>query len=41
MHAWLLWETNTDGQYILDPYATTSYCIFYLTKVDKSITCEM
>jgi hypothetical protein len=36
-----LWETNIDAQYILDPYAVVAYYIFYLTKIDKSVTKEM
>jgi hypothetical protein len=31
-------EANTDVQFILDPYVVASYCISYLTKMDKSIT---
>jgi hypothetical protein len=36
-----MWEANTDAQYILDPYFVVAYCIFYLTKINKSITQEM
>jgi hypothetical protein len=41
IHVGPLWEANRNAQFILDPYATTTYCTFYLTKVDKSITQEM
>jgi hypothetical protein len=41
IHVGPLWEANTNAQFILYPYATTTYCSFYLTKVDKSITREM
>ncbi len=34
-------KTNIDIQYILNPYAATSYCTFYLAKIDKSITQEI
>ncbi len=40
-HVRLLWGANTNAQYILDPYATTLYCISYLTKIDKYVTQEM
>jgi len=33
-----LWETNSDIQFILDPYIATSYCTSYLTKINKTIT---
>jgi hypothetical protein len=33
-----LWETNSDIQFILEPYIATSYCTSYLTKIDKTIT---
>ncbi len=33
-----LWFANIDNQFILDPYATTSYYTSYITKLDKSIT---
>jgi hypothetical protein len=36
-----LWEANIDTQYILDPYATTSYFTSYLTKIDEFVTQEM
>jgi hypothetical protein len=35
-----LWEANTNTQFILDPYAATSYCTSNLTKNDKYITIE-
>jgi len=41
IHAWPMWEANTNAQYILDSYFATTYCIFYLTKLDKSIKQEM
>jgi hypothetical protein len=31
-------NTNTDAQYVLNAYVTTSYCASYMTKVDKSVT---
>ncbi len=34
-------KTNIDAQYTLIPYATTSYCTSYFTKLDKSITQEI
>ncbi len=36
-----MWEANTNTQYILDSYFATTYCIFNLTKLDKSIKQEM
>ncbi len=36
-----MWGANTDAQYILNPYATTLYCISYLTKINNLITQEM
>ncbi len=36
-----MWKANIDTQYILDPYAATLYCTFYLTKIDKFIIEEM
>jgi hypothetical protein len=41
MHARPLWGANTNSQYILDPYAATSYCTSYLTKIDKYAIQEM
>jgi hypothetical protein len=35
-----LWETNTNKQFILDPYVATSCYTSYLTKIDKFITNE-
>ncbi len=35
-----LWEANTNTQFILHPYPTTSCCTSYLTKIDKSIIIE-
>jgi len=34
----LMWEANTYAQYVLDPYSTTTYCTYYLTKVNKFVT---
>ena len=36
-----LWRSNTDAQYILDPYAAATYCTSYLTKVDNTITSSL
>ena len=36
-----MWFANTDIQFILDPYATATYCTSYMTKVDKSMTTEL
>jgi hypothetical protein len=36
-----LWQTNTDAQFVLHPYAATSYCTSYLIRVDKFVTAEM
>ena len=33
-----LWNANTDTQYILNAYATSSYCSSYMTKLDRSMT---
>jgi hypothetical protein len=41
IYVWPLWETNIDTQYILDPYAITSYFTFNSTKIDKFVTQEM
>jgi hypothetical protein len=38
IHVAHLWFANTDIQFILDPYAITTYCTSYMTKIDKSIT---
>jgi len=35
------WYANKDIQFILDPYATATYCTSYMTKVDKSITTKL
>jgi hypothetical protein len=37
-HVVHLWFANIDIQFILDPYATTTYCTSYTTKINKSIT---
>jgi hypothetical protein len=34
----VMWNANTDAQYVLNAYATTSYCASYMEKVDKSMT---
>jgi hypothetical protein len=34
----VMWNANTDAQYVLNAYAATSYCTSYMTKVDKSMT---
>jgi hypothetical protein len=34
----LLWEANTNAQFILDPYVVASYCTFYLTKTNTFVT---
>jgi hypothetical protein len=36
-----LWFPNTNIQFILDPYVTTTYCTSYMKKIDKSITLEL
>jgi hypothetical protein len=41
IHVKPLWGANIDAQYILNPYATTSYCTFYLTKIDKIVVLKM
>jgi len=33
-----LWFANTNIQFILDPYASITYCTSYMTKINKSIT---
>ena len=37
-HTLLTWGANTDAQFLLDSYATTTYCISYMTKLDKTMT---
>jgi hypothetical protein len=34
----VMWNANTDEKYVLNAYATTSYCTSYMIKVDKSMT---
>jgi hypothetical protein len=34
----IMWNANTDAQYVLNAYVATSYCTSYMTKVDKSMT---
>jgi len=41
IHVRPLWEANTNAQFILDPNVVVIYCIAYLTKIDKFVTCEM
>jgi hypothetical protein len=36
-----MWEANTNAQYVLDPYFGAACYMFYLTKINKSITQEM
>jgi hypothetical protein len=36
-----LWFANIDIQFILDPYAVTTYCTSYMTKIFKSITSKL
>ncbi len=36
-----LWFANTNIQFILDPYVTTTYCTSYMTKINKSITSKL
>jgi hypothetical protein len=38
IHVGNLWQVNMDVQFILDLYVTMSYCTFYLTNIDKTIT---
>ena len=33
-----IWNANTDSQFILDSYATTTYCTLYMMKFDKTMT---
>jgi hypothetical protein len=41
IYAWPLWEVNTHGQFILDPYAIITYYTFYLTKINYFVTWKM
>jgi hypothetical protein len=41
VHAKPLWEAKTNAKFILYPYVFASYNIFYLTKIDKSMTQEI
>jgi hypothetical protein len=34
----IMWNENTDAQYVLNAYAVASYCTSYMTKIDKSMT---
>jgi hypothetical protein len=34
----IMWNANTDAQYVLNSYVVASYCTSYMTKVDKSMT---
>jgi hypothetical protein len=38
IHVENLWQANTNVQFILDLYATTSYYTSYLTKIEKRVT---
>jgi hypothetical protein len=35
VHAYPLWETNIDAQFILDPYVDVTYYTSYSSKIDK------
>jgi hypothetical protein len=37
----LLWFTNINIQFILNPYVVASYCTSCMTKIDKSITLKL
>jgi len=41
IHGKILWDANTNAQFILNPYDIAAYCIYYLTKVDKYVTHEI
>jgi hypothetical protein len=34
----VMWNENTNVQYVLNAYDATSYCTSFMTKVDKSMT---
>ena len=34
----VMWNANTNAQYVLNAYVVASYCTSYMTKVDKSMT---
>jgi hypothetical protein len=34
----VMWNANTNAQYVLNAYVAASYCTSYMTKVDKSMT---
>jgi hypothetical protein len=36
-----LWFANIYIQFILGPYATATYCMSYMTKIDKSIASKL
>jgi hypothetical protein len=36
-----LWFANTNMQFILDLYTTTSYCTSYMTKINKFIKLKL
>ncbi len=36
-----LWFANIDIQFIINPYATATYCMSYMIKIDKSITSKL
>ncbi len=41
IHVGPLNGANIDAKYVLDPYATSSYCIYYLAKLNKFIIQKM
>jgi hypothetical protein len=41
IHVGPLREANIDAKYVLDPYTTSSYCIYYLTKINKCLIQKM
>ena len=34
-HILLIWGTNNDAQFVLDSYATSTYCSSYMKKLNK------
>jgi len=36
-----LWFANIDIQSVLDPYVTATYCMSYMTKIDKLIELKL
>jgi hypothetical protein len=41
IHAKPLWKTNTNAQFILNPYATITYCTSYFIYINKSVRRQM